>query len=101
MSTAKYCSACEDLFEPKVTKIAKYCSADCAYEHAGKNVEWCTGCGDDFDIKFTKTFIGCSEECDKALGIKLLAHIGAWVHGEALILITEKMIELTGVLCKS
>ena len=58
-STARYCAACEDLFEPSVSKIAKYCSADCAYDHAGIQTIECPICDDEFDPKFTKTFENC------------------------------------------
>jgi hypothetical protein len=55
----KYCAACEDMFEPKVSKIEKYCSADCAYDHGSIQTIECPICDDTFDPKFTKTFESC------------------------------------------
>ena len=55
----KYCAACEDLFDPKVSKIEKYCSADCAYDHRSILTIECPICDDTFDPKFTKTFETC------------------------------------------
>ena len=96
--TMKYCAACEDQFEPTVSKIAKYCSSDCAYDHTGKNVEQCNWCGDDFDIKFTKTFAGCCETCDNLLGMKLLNRMSRRFtddqNHQALFLVTDKILEL-------
>ena len=102
--TMKDCKACGGEFEPKVAKVGtQYCSADCVYDHTGKNVGQCNWCGDDFDIKFTKTFVGCCDICDDLLGMKVLQRLSRRFSQEhdsyALILVSKKILELCGPLC--